>query len=152
MAVLDRVWPALAGGSPDGLPPGNAESRRLGPSARPDPVVQLSSVHLAVHTWEAQGPTVLLVRHTAGPATFGDGRAARPGVRVVAIDFRARASTGRRTILPGWPRRCRRWPAQPSIHAVVAHSFGCVVTALALRRGWPASGWCSSGTQRHGPY
>jgi pimeloyl-ACP methyl ester carboxylesterase len=24
---------------------------------------------------------------------------------------------------------------QPSIHAVVAHSFGCVVTALALRRG-----------------
>jgi pimeloyl-ACP methyl ester carboxylesterase len=142
MAVLDRLWPALAAriGWAVFSTPGRPRSSEW--VHRPDLTewVRWEGVHLAVHTWEAHGPTVLLAHGWHGRASDLSAMA-EPlrvrGYRVVAVDFPAHgASTGRRTILPRMASALRAVAAlQPSLHAVVAHSFGCVVTATALRQG-----------------
>lgn len=142
MAVLERLWPALAGriGWAVFSTPGKA--RRSEWVHRPDHTgwVRWGGVHLALHTWEARGPTVLLAHGWQGRASdlsaMAEPLRAR-GFRVVAVDFPAHgASTGGRTILPEMAAALRAVASlQPSLHAVVAHSFGCVVTALAMRQG-----------------
>ena len=142
MSVLDRISPALAGQigwavfSTPGTPRPSEWVRR------PDQTQWLrwEGLHLAVHCWEAHGPTVLLAHGWHGRASdlsaMAEPLRAR-GYRVVAVDFPAHgASTGRRTILPIMARALKAVAAmQPSLHAVVAHSFGGVVTTVALRQG-----------------
>jgi len=142
MSALDRVWPGLAaqiGWAVFSTPGAPRPSEWV---HRPDQTqwVRWNGVHLAVHTWEAQGPTVLLVHGWHGRASDLSAMA-EPlrvrGHRVVALDFPAHgASTGRRTILPTMAAALRAVASlQPSLHAVVAHSFGGIVTTLALRQG-----------------
>jgi pimeloyl-ACP methyl ester carboxylesterase len=142
MSVLDPISPALAGRigwavfSTPGTPRPSEWVRR------PDQTQWLrwEGLHLAVHCWEAHGPTVLLVHGWHGRASdlsaMAEPLRAR-GYRVVAVDFPAHgASTGRRTILPKMAAALKAVAAmQPSLHAVIAHSFGGIVTAVALRQG-----------------
>jgi pimeloyl-ACP methyl ester carboxylesterase len=142
MSVLDRVSPALAGqiGWAVFSTPGKPRPSEW--VHRPDQTqwLRFEGVHLAVHCWEAHGPTVLLVHGWHGRASdlsaMAEPLRAR-GYRVVAVDFPAHgASTGRRTILPAMAAALKAVAAmQPSLHAVVAHSFGGVVTTVALRQG-----------------
>lgn len=142
MTTLDRLSPALAGriGWTVFSTPGKARPAEW--VRRPDHTAWLRSggVHLAVHTWEASGPTVLLAHGWHGRASdlsaMAEPLRAR-GLRVVALDLPAHGdSTGRRTILPRMAEALQAVASlQPALHAVVAHSFGCVVTAVALRRG-----------------
>jgi len=94
------------------------------------------------YTWQGGGPTVLLVHGWSG----GSGDLAAfiaplrdAGRRVVAIDLPAHGrSPGRRLTLPGAvaavETALRR---EPSIEAVIAHSFGVAATVLAAGRGAP---------------
>jgi pimeloyl-ACP methyl ester carboxylesterase len=142
MSVLDRVSPALAGqiGWAAFSTPGTPRPSEW--VHRPDQTQWLrwEGLHLAVHCWEAHGPTVLLAHGWHGRASdlsaMAEPLRAR-GYRVVAVDFPAHgASTGRRTILPTMASALKAVAAmQPSLHAVVAHSFGGIVTAVALRQG-----------------
>ena len=142
MSVLDRVSPTLAGriGWAVFSTPGSPRPSEW--VHRPDQTQWLhwEGLHLAVHCWEGQGPTVLLVHGWHGRASdlsaMAEPLRAR-GHRVVAVDLPAHGgSTGRRTILPVMAAALRAVAAmQPSLHAVVAHSFGGIVTAVALRQG-----------------
>jgi len=94
------------------------------------------------YTWQGGGPTVLLVHGWNGGS--GDlasfvGPLRDAGRRVVAIDLPAHGrSPGARLNLPGAvaavETALRR---EPSIEAVIAHSFGVVATVLAAGRGAP---------------
>ena len=90
--------------------------------------------------WGTEGPTVLLVHGWEGRggqlATF-----ARPlvaaGFSVVTFDaFGHGSSDGNRSSLPhfAWGVRCMA-DAVGGPHAIIAHSFGCAATTLALRDG-----------------
>jgi len=97
---------------------------------------------IASYVWAGGGPTVLLVHGWNG--TSGDlSRFIAPlrdaGRRVVAIDLPAHGrSSGRRSDLPeavqAVEAALRR---EPSIEAVIAHSFGVPATVLAASRGAP---------------
>ena len=97
---------------------------------------------IASYVWAGGGPTVLLVHGWNG--TAGDlSRFIAPlrdaGRRVVAIDLPAHGrSTGRRSDLTeavqAVEAALRR---EPSIEAVIAHSFGVPATVLAASRGAP---------------
>jgi len=97
---------------------------------------------VASYTWEGGGPTVLLVHGWSG----GSGDLASfivplrdAGRRVVAIDLPAHGrSPGARLNLPGAvaavEMALRR---EPTVEAVIAHSFGVAATVLAAGRGAP---------------
>jgi pimeloyl-ACP methyl ester carboxylesterase len=110
----------------------------------PDAVEHFHAGHhrIASYVWAGGGPTVLLVHGWNG--TSGDlSRFIAPlrdaGRRVVAIDLPAHGrSTGRRSDLTeavqAVEAALRR---EPSIEAVIAHSFGVPATVLAASRGAP---------------
>ena len=97
---------------------------------------------LARYVWEGGGPTVVLVHGWSG--TSGDLSAfVRPlrdtGRRVVAVDLPAHGrSSGRFSDLTEAVKAVEAvLRREPSIEAVIAHSFGVPATVLAASRGAP---------------
>lgn len=97
---------------------------------------------LASYVWQGGGPTVVLVHGWNG--TSGDLSAfVRPlrdtGRRVVAIDLPAHGrSSGRFSDLPTAAEAVEAvLRREPSVEAVIAHSFGVPATVLAAARGAP---------------
>ena len=97
---------------------------------------------LASYVWHGGGPTVLLVHGwngTSGDLSAFIGPLRDTGRRVVALDLPAHGrSSGRRSDLTeamaAVEASLRR---EPSIEAVIAHSFGVPATVLAAARGAP---------------
>jgi pimeloyl-ACP methyl ester carboxylesterase len=110
----------------------------------PDAVEHFQAGHhrIASYVWAGGGPTVLLVHGwngTAGDLSQFIAPLRDAGRRVVAIDLPAHGrSSGRRSDLTeavqAVEAALRR---EPSIEAVIAHSFGVPATVLAASRGAP---------------
>ena len=144
LAGAGAVWPRAAGRLAIEL--FCTTGRRRVPSITPPPdaveTVRAGRRRVTSYTWQGGGPTVLLVHGWAGGSAdlasfIGPLRDARR--RVVAIDLPSHGrSPGARLNLPGAvaavEMALRR---EPSIEAVIAHSFGVVATVLAAGRGAP---------------
>jgi pimeloyl-ACP methyl ester carboxylesterase len=144
LSGLAAVWPRAAGRLAFEL--FCATGPRRVPSFTPPPDAvesfRAGGRRVTSYTWQGGGPTVLLVHGWNGgsgdlSAFIGPLRDA--GRRVVAIDLPAHGrSPGARLNLPGAvaavETALRR---EPSIEAVIAHSFGVPATVLAAGRGAP---------------
>src|SRR5678815_849907 len=102
---------------------------------------------LASYVWEGGGPTVVLVHGwngTSGDLSAFVGPLRDTGRRVVAIDLPAHGrSSGRLSDLTEAVEAVEAvLRREPSIEAVIAHSFGVPATVLAAARGAPLPRAC----------
>jgi len=119
-------------------------SRRPRFEAAPDAVEHFRTGRhrVASYVWQGGGPTVVLVHGwngSSGDLSAFVGPLRDTGRRVVAIDLPAHGrSSGRFSDLPAAAEAVEAvLRREPSIEAVIAHSFGVPATVLAAARGAP---------------